>query len=927
MNTNSPQHQIPFLQLVAEDLIGKTGNDMSRVAVVFPGKRAGLFFTEYLISSLSRQKNQGTILRVPQYLSISELYTELSPLREADPIETVCRIFYIYKELTHNTDTLDSFYGWAEQILKDFDDTDRAMADAKLLFDNQRDIKKLESFDHITEEQNQVLKQFFKDFSIEEKSRIREKFLELWDHMGELYDRINQELAEKHYAYPGALERKVVEDLKAGRLHLPERFDTYAIVGFNALDKVDEEIFKILKKEKKTFFYWDYDIFYTDQEYPREAGLFLKDNMKEFPNALAPERFDNLRHEKRIEFLGAPTENAQARSVTNWIEENLTPNPRHTAIVMCDENMLLPILHVLPQKVKEANITTNITKGYPLIHTQAYNIVAERMKECHKDEDIKHFLSRLTDEVKQAAIAVHQSNKEEEPTEATGNTSGEKSAEPGRTADEILEAEACFIAYTTLNRFSRLVEESGLDVEMTTLQKLILQVLRTSSVPFHGEPATGLQIMGMLETRCLDFEHVLILSAGEGTLPKRESESSFILPILRKAFGLHTAAHKNAIFAYYFFRLIQRAKHIRMVYNASAGNKTTGEMSRYMTQLLLEWPHSIQHFQLSGKTNISPLRQREVRKPDNLGNSVTRISPSAINTYLRCPLMFYYNYVLYINPPTPPASIIAPNDFGTVFHKAAELLHENLANRNKRWITRAGLTALTDQHLKNFVEEAIETEGMEMSDIVITTVTKYLRNLVNVEKEQEEFRLIDSERKVEYTLPLPEGSAIPSILLHGNIDRIDLYKDKEKGDTVLRILDYKTGGKPEINAEEDNLFVPGKNHPHYTLQTFIYSLLAEKQAQTDNPEEYREKFPLSDRIKPELFFVNKAASNEYRPCVTFNKKEEVTDFAKQVPGFEKNLADVVAEIFNPDQPFKPTETEEYCRTCAFFDLCTSPEKQ
>ncbi len=890
---------IPFLKHVADDLRKKAGNDLSRIAVVFPNKRASLFLNEYLAAE---DTVIPPVIWSPRYMTISEFFTSISPFRLADPIETVCRIYRLYVKLTGSRETLDFFYGWGEKLLADFDDADKNMADAKRLFRNLAEIKQIETGEYIDEEKERVLQGFFADFSLKENSQIREKFLELWNVMHPLYTRLNEELAKEGLAYEGALYRNVTEALTAesgDKTLLPAHIDKYVFVGFNVLDKVEETLFTHLRQKDKAMFYWDYDLFYCQPpvcvpEYGRaaqrsdgsfEAGTFLRNNLAKFPNELSPEFFDNLRQEKDLEFVSAPTEAIQARSVAGWLNTRLTADEKQTAIVLCNESLLQPILHALPPGVKEANIT----KGYPLHHTIACRTVERAMNGLAEDTKNLSWIDQVAELVKTEATAVSQTPD---------------------SLDKTLNTEAYFQTYTTLGRFRRLITDGWLNVEAATLHKLLRQVLHSMSIPFHGEPAAGLQVMGVLETRNLDFRNILMLSVNEGNLPHRVNESSFIPHALRREFGLTTARHKTAVYAYYFYRLIQRAEHVRFVYNCSTGNGAAGEMSRFMTQLLIETNHPIRRIALTNQQATKPVKTTAIPKPSNLPEVLKRLSPSAINTYLRCPVQFYFQRVARLKTPQPEANIIEPNTLGSVFHRTAELFYADMKQRAEGWITPQMLAPYletkNDVLLLHYVRRAMEDEKVPSNPIVETTVKKYFRQLLRGDARLGNFRIIATEtpRGLQLSVPYKDGNA--EVEIAGTIDRMDLVTPPYADEETIRVVDYKTGGEPEKAASMEQLFTPAPRHPHYILQTFIYSLLLTNGAK--------------QAIQPTLFFVHKAAEENYSPAILF-EKNVMKDFRKIAGDFQKSLVQLVAEILNPDTTFEPTPTTDFCRTCPYVCLC------
>lgn len=894
-----------FLSLVCNDLRHKFGTDLSRVAIVCPNKRAGLFINELLAP---RTADEPPVW-APRFFTINDLFHRLSPLTVADTIDTICRLYKHYAELVEKPETLDFFYGWGERLLSDFDDVDKHLVDAAQLFRNLADIKEIENpNDYIDEEKEKVLRSFFADFSLQKNTELREHFLRIWNILLPLYQRLNEDLAADGLAYEGALCRHVVEGLKSGECTLPTEFDHYALVGFNVLDGVEEQLFSFLKERGKSLFYWDYDVAYISEKSGQEAGYFLRHNLERFPSELSSELFNNLYgEEKDFEIVSAPTENVQARAAAPWLAKHLTADEKRTAVVLCNENLLQPLLHALPPNVREANIT----KGYPLHHTYIYQRIEQLMERHTPATSNEKWLEEACDVVRTVA------QEKARGGEASGLAND-------YSLDSVLHTEACFQVHSILTRFHRLVSEHGLNVEATTLHKLLRQVMRETSVPFHGEPATGLQVMGLLETRCLDFENILMLSVGEGNLPRRSATNSFIPHTLRREFGLTTERHRIAVYAYYFYRLIQRAHHVRFIYNCTAATgQNTGERSRFLTQLLLETPTDapLHIKQLSISAPMSPLRHEKpiIAKPSNLREVLTSLSPSAINNYLYCPLRFFYERVSRLKTPTPKACIIQPNVLGSAFHRSAELFYRRLVEKSvnnvvseqqlKPWLTKEAKPKLL-----SLIREAMKDEKAGESVIVESIIYGYLCQLIRHDARLGQFRLIAMEENhlIPLSVKLQDGT-FTTVNVSGVIDRMDIVTDSE-GNERLRIVDYKTGGSPEKAKDIGQLFVPAANRPHYVLQTFIYALavLGSSLSKT-----YK-GLPIS----PALFFVHRAAGEDYSPAIRFDGKE-LTDFSPLAEEFRERLAHLVGEILDPERPFTPTSIASNCEKCPFSTLCDS----
>lgn len=717
-----------FLQLVAQDLYKKVGNDLSRTVVVFPNKRASLFFNEQLAAQSDRP------LWSPAYVSISDLFRQLSPWKAGDPIRLVCELYRVFREETKSEETLDDFYFWGELLISDFDDVDKNLVDADRLFSNLQDLKNiLDIPDYLEPEQEEAIREFFENFSIERRTELKERFISLWDKLGDIYRHYRSRLEELGIAYEGMMYRRVMEELDTDRL----AYDRYVFVGFNVLNRVEQAFFQRLQEAGKAWFYWDYDVFYTrcpaeaDPPYRHEAGEFILRNLKLFPNQLPESCLDVMSRPKRIRFLSAPTENAQARFLPRWMEELDLPEgarQKENAVVLCNEALLVPVLHTLPEEVKDVNITM----GFPLAQTPVYsyiNALTELQTDGYRADSgrytyeavtavLKHpYVRQLSAEAERLERRLTQDNRFYPlPSELKADTFLEQVFTPQNGIEALcgwlterikdvsvlyrkpqekdekdifgqLYRESLFKGYTLVNRLLNLMETGELaGIRTDTLKRLMNRLLTAANIPFHGEPAIGMQVMGVLETRNLDFRNLIVMSLNEGQLPKAGGESSFIPYNLRKAFGMTTIEHKNAVYAYYFYRLMQRAENVTLMYNTSTDGLNRGEMSRFMLQFLVEWPHDIRLEYL--EAGQSPQTERTIcvektpemvermcRKYDIGRHPKAFFSPSALNAYLDCRLRFYYRYVAGLKLPDEVTAEIDSALFGTIFHRSAELVY------------------------------------------------------------------------------------------------------------------------------------------------------------------------------------------------------------------------------------------------------------
>lgn len=952
-----------FLKQVAHDLYNKTEGNFTKVAIVFPNKRASLFFNEYLAQESDRP------IWSPTYVSISELFRQSSDLSIADPIKLVCDLYKVFQKATGSKETLDDFYFWGEMLIADFDDADKNMADTHALFSNLKNLNELmDNYDFLEEGQKEALSQFFHNFSINQVTELKQRFISMWNVLGDIYAEYKALLESQSIAYEGMLYRQVIEQLDVEALP----YNKYIFVGFNVLNKVEHTLFKKLNEAGKAMFYWDYDTFYLNKT-PHEAGEFIRRNLRDFPSELPASFFDNLNQPKEVTFIESPTENGQVRYLPQWIQENLTSQEKETAVVLCNEALLQPVLHALPDNVKHINITM----GFPLSQTPAYSFVNALM-ELHTSgynpnngrylfaeviSVLKHpYTRQLSPEAEKLEQTLTRDNRFYPlPSELKQDNVLELLFTPRRNnldlcsmlsealkevaviyqqqaashsdAFDQLYRESLFKTYTLVNRFHTLIESKELNVQAGTFQRLLTRVMSSSSIPFHGEPAIGMQVMGVLETRNLDFRHLIMLSVNEGQLPKAGGDSSFIPYNLRKAFGMTTIDHKIAVYAYYFYRLMQRAEKVTLVYNTATDGINRGELSRFMLQFLIEWGYPVLRKQLEAAQSPQDSTPIIIEKtPDIMermksvfdirNNPKALISPSALNCYLDCPLKFYYKYVALLSAPDEVTADIDSAKFGSIFHYAAEHIYKDLTAHGKL-ISKENLeTLLKDEvRLQTYVDngfkelffnlppnEQPEYNGIQLINSAV--IVKYIQQLLRNDLRYAPFTFIGSEQRIFENIEICTSTGDIQSRIGGIIDRID-----SKGES-LRIVDYKTGGDADTPANVQSLFIPDKKRSNYVFQTFLYASIVCKKLREKND---------SRLVAPALLYIHRAASEKYSPVIQMGEprkpKEPVDNFAQYEGDFRENLKTLLEDIFNPDISFTQTEIEDKCAYCDFRALC------
>lgn len=951
-----------FLEYVAEDLLKKYGTDLSRITLVFPNKRASLFLNEHL----ARMANGP--LWSPVYTTISQLFRDRSERVVADNIKLVCDLYRIYVQCIGTTETLDHFYGWGMLMLSDFDDIDKNLADATDVFRNLSNIHELDDVSYLSEDQREVLKRFFSNFSDDYNTELKNRFLQLWQNFGNIYNSFNAHLQEEGLAYEGALYREVVNNDLA-----TYDADTYIFVGFNMLQKVEQKLFTLLAKAGKAKFYWDFDRYYMEGA-NNEAGYYIRQYLEAFPNELFnrdDEIYNNFRTEKELRFISASTETIQGRFVGHWLQnEDFVRAGRKTAVVLCDENLLQTVVHSLPSEVENVNITT----GFPLaqspvssfvnalinLQTIGYTKSAERYRLQYVRAVLRHpyslFLSdNCTEQLRtleehhtyypsRQEMAVDEgltlifANLEEGVADVQTyhaklvdwilsmlKTVGKRTQE----TDDHLMKEAIYRMYTLFNRLHELIVSGDLSVDLITLLRLITQLVQSTSIPFHGEPAIGLQVMGVLETRNIDFDNVLLLSCNEGNMPKGVNDASFIPYAIRKAHSLTTIDHKVAIYSYYFHRLLQRAQNITILYNSATEDGHTGEMSRFMLQMLVESGHKIERLSLQAGQMPNVLQPHAVEKTDSIMQQLMKLdklSPTAINRYLRCQLLFFYNTVAGLKESDEETDDIDNRTFGNIFHKGSQLIYEQLMDANFTVSENAIKDFLADKSaLQRIVDRTFNEELFKVANanqhpqynglqlINRGVIISYLKKLLQMDLSLTPFRILAMEKPVEQEVVFNVDCKTHTLTIGGYVDRLD--EVEEGNGKVIRVVDYKTGRKPQtaVAAFED-IFSGDKvtkNHADYYLQTFLYAAIVR-----DSLKWNKQKLPVS----PALLFIQQASAEENDPVLRVGK-ERINDIAVYHNDFWAHLKALLSEIFNKERAFMPTKDRERCTRCPYKQVC------
>lgn len=999
----------PFLKLVADDLYQKLGGNFQNTCIIFPNKRASLFFNEYLWSN-----SEGKTMWTPEYTSISELFAGLSEHTVGDSIYLVVKLWEVYKEKMKPTKTLDQLYSLMETMLSDFQDIDNNMVEPAKLFLNIADLKEMTDFSFLEQEQREAIEQFFGKF-FEQKSKLsspdtqlsplKSQFKTLWNHLTEIYEIYQKELLtseEEPMVYEGMLKRKVIEALQdeEKQKRIDERLaaKTYVMVGFNVLNKTELELFRYLKQHRDTKFYWDYDISYLNKggntssiTTKYEAGQFIVENIRLLGNEFeGQDLFDNMKQPKEVTFIQSPTENAQTRYIDAWVKGHVKKDEplRESAVILCNENLLHPVLH----SIGDVD-AINVTMGYPLTETPIYSLVAALMELQLRGRTasgawrykyvaavLKHsFVQKLAGKACHEKLHELSSNNVIFPGEErfADNEIMRRIFSPSKKLTSYLAdiismighsyqdafdsndftlqiyKESIFTAYTIVNRIHTLLEEYvSLAVSDEMLSRLIRQLMNQATIPFHGEPAIGLQVMGLLETRNLDFRNVIMLSVNEGQIPKGDKRSSLIPYTLRAAYGMTTIEREVSLYAYYYYRLLQRAEHITLLYNSNTEGGNKGEMSRFMLQTLAEKDElfgegqeiALRAFTANSETKaveaISIKKDATVMKQLHERFNTERIlSPSAINTYMKCPLKFYLNYVAGLRPEDEVSDDVDNAMFGTIFHDAMHHLYQPYEGKPFPSEELRRLMQDEERIMQN-LNNAIATNLFHSNKLPTLNGTQlinrhvikqFMLNQLKADAQMAEelesvggyWQIISQEKK--YTTNYTDNFTIG-----GYIDRLDLLHTPA-GDRI-RIVDYKTSSKPQNAKNIEELFDPEKCAGNYhIMQTLYYcKVLTDPACQPS---------PATCPVVPALMYCAKDYGNNYSGIVKFslfdNKKEELTDYKEQCSEtYDALLDEKIKEIFTSDEEdhehgsFEQCTDEQNCTYCDFLSYCNRhPQKR
>ncbi|MEM9829521.1 MAG: PD-(D/E)XK nuclease family protein [Bacteroidota bacterium] len=978
-----------FLEEVSQSILEKYGSNLEQLTVVFPNRRAGLFFQH----TLARQVQESGW--APQIVTFEEFVTEVSGLRTPDHLTLLFHLYQVFTRESKSTETFDHFYFWGDLLLSDFDAIDKALVKTADLFANLKDLKELEvNYDYLTDEQRHAITRFWKNFQHGEPTSSKEQFLRFWVILHRVYTSFTHFLREKNWGYEGLMLRHIAERIETERLDSP--FSQVAFVGLHALASAEEKLIKWFISKQNADVFWDVDDYYISHP-QHEAGTYFRRYQRDpiwqatFPAEL-PQHF-STQAKRSIRAVGINLHVGQAKyagAVLKKISQQPGFVPEKTVVVLPDENLLFPLLHSLPAEIQRVNVTM----GYPVRSTALYSLIEltlafQEEKRFNSSIDqyefyhtgvlsllrhpyLRHLSAETSDDFsreieKRNQVYVGEGYLKQHPlyslvfrpiTQAEetfdyllqllqriyqGTDETDSASE--QLAIPLLEQELVYQLSIQVNRLKALAQEHTLALTPQLLVRIFRQIMQGLRLPFTGEPLRGLQVMGVLETRNLDFDNVIILSFNEGVYPKSESINTFIPGNLRRGFGLPTVDEQDTIYAYTFYRLLHWAKHVHLLYNTEDSVNQQGEMSRFLYQLIYEsdarndgrfqFPNQRGDFIVDRNTLSNPVQTipvqpviieknsdvmarlyRYTRQPDCPPQR--SLTPSALNTYLDCRLRFYFKYVVDLKEPDTVQEEVDPAVFGNLLHRVMELVYQSVVTEGSRMVSQEVIHQLQKAPLVRAVKTAFHEHYGQKDDsnftlegrnlIVYDIVLKMARQILAMDEKYAPFSIISLERDEgrgyfwEVTVHQSDDKATV-VSLRGIIDRID------QKDGVVRVLDYKTGRDEKQVKDVSAMFDrDNKKRNKAAFQAMFYALLYRQHSNAGH-------------IVPGLINANDLFNTEFDSRIYIGK-EAVNDFARWQQLFTENLRTLLLELFDPTVAFDQSDDSRKCSHCPYAKLCS-----
>lgn len=866
----------PFLRLVAEDIQRRFSDDLADIAIIFNNKRPITYLKKHLAEVY------GKAIWSPQFFTIQEFFKQATYDSEASQLTQFFYLFELHNELLAEEgaaeETLEEFYPIAEIILSDFGQLDYELVNIEHIYMELYDSTKIDlAFQHFTQEQQYFIKQFWQSFSISGHTGLQQRFLKLWRRLPTLYTRFKERLKkEKQLNYP-TLYRNLVEGTVA-KPTFANRYKRLLFVGFNALNNAEVHLFKKWQEELGALFYFDADAYYLDDK-QQEAGLFIRRNLQRhaLQNALGevPNIIGN--RQTQVHLYASSGKNSQTKLLHDVLKTQ-EGDDKTAAILLADESLLVPLLQSLP------DIKPNITTGYPLIQSPLFGLIDLWLD---VQEDISHSKKRKISFQQLEAFINHPLSKVS-PAERSKllNEVAEKQLFEIAIDDILISSSILPHFFRPLTAAQKLIPtlihlldtvltgisdqdrisqiDSNLSVEtkkvLNQLQlgidaisptSILFQIglIRKAITPVNsaieGDPLQGLQIMGLLESRCLNFDRVYIVGVNEGILPKTSNSPTFLPNSLRIAYGLPVLENQDALSAYLFYRHFQYSDGLHIFYNSLVSESSTGEESRFIKQLQFESNFQfVQHVQQQPIRFQDPNPELTIAKEGEIWQKMwstfilqrKRIAATALTTYLQSPLQFFLKHVAEIKEPPTITHEFEMNRLGTVIHNVMETIfkpYKGSAEWTDTKVLRDKIKlidSLLVSEIGNQYQTALHSldELNSMQRIMHKIAAEYVKMFIEFDMENyRAFRIVELENDQDYIVDFPitiDGKE-ESVRLFGIIDRVDEVVTKD-GQVKTRIVDYKTGGDSVNFRNLEDVFCTNTANKAL-VQTLFYSYVFE----------------------------------------------------------------------------------------------------
>gem|GEM_PF-328980 len=933
-----------FTYAISQYLLKKHVN-LKDVTLVFPGRRAGLF----LLKELSAQSKNA--LFAPKIITLDQLASDLTGIMQGDTLPMLYSLYDVYRDKTGSVKSFDDFIFHGNTLLSDFNECDNELIDIEKLYANISDIKDVDEqySDNIIYAKEFILG-FWQMFIDNRHLGFQEGFGKLWEKLPLIYREFSSEMAVKGIGYGGHIMRMAAEEKKYTANYIEEKKPEHLyFAGFNALTRAEKAVFDNFRKTGIASFLWDHDEFYL-KNIEQEAGNFMRENIKNFPmpkdfTAAFPGLFDNYRKKKKIRIIPAPQVTDQARYLEELAAQgHLT---EETAIVLADEKMLIPVIHALP-----SGLSANVTMGYEIRYTASFALldsILSLYRNSRTGKNGRFFRSADASKLlmhyffRDYSIDVRKLHRDllanrtyikDSEIEINGllknifTFDGIPSEIPGFLTElfenvySVVEAQnnmssrrtemqAIFEIYNQIKKLRKIISEHITVINnFSTVASLIKRAVSMVSISYKGEPLTGLQIMGFLETRAVDFKNVVILSANEGILPKTSPAGSFIPMALRKGFRMRTPSYDEAIFAYNFYRLIQRAENVWITWCTGQGITEKAEMSRYLLQMSFDRTHETETVSIDNRPVVSNRYPIIIEKDNKIISKLSefltgkkKMSSSSVNSYIDCPLRFYFNYIAGMKEYDEAIEEDMDNRIiGSLFHKAAELLYNSKLKENEI-VSDTLLRSFNESDYNNAISgaftEVLKYRDRNYSEFLSGTewlydeiIRKYLKALVEWDIKNCPFVYMGHELSEEAKF----GG--DGITFYSRIDRID-EKDGE-----LIISDYKASNLNDVKVTAEKAFDEKAKKRNYVFQMYFYRYIVSQNY----------KKPVQTR----LIAVNKLVSAD--SCAVGNDLA-----ADDMNVFKEKLNEKLNELFSPEIPFVQAADVDACRYCNYTAICNRQE--